>query len=209
MLPNQTNGQPPGNAPKRGGAGSRRGRRSAAGPTNETPSDVGSPNDRTAAQSSSANGKVSRGGAANRRGVADGSPARGRGQGTPRRGGGLSQRGAGSGSAASGSPLGGMDWRASPRGGAQAGHNTSRQTYSGPTGGGQGRRGHFLLEPGGYNQRCHLSLLTNSALVYEPICGGGGGAGSPPMSIAAQLNSGGLTSILNLWLKLEHNRVSY
>ncbi len=141
MLPNQTNGQPPGNAPKRGGAGSRRGRRSAAGPTNETQSAVGSPNENTAAQSSSvANGKVSRGGVANRRGVADGSPARGRGQGTPRRGGGLSQRGAGSGSAASGSPLGGMDWRASPRGGAQAGHNTSRQTYSGPTGGGQGRR---------------------------------------------------------------------
>ncbi len=176
MLPNQTNGQPPGNAPKRGGAGSRRGRRSATGPANETQSDVGSPNEKTATQSSSANVKVSRGGAANRRGVTDGSPARGRGQGTPRRGGGQSQRGAG----------GGMDWRASPRGGgAQAGHNTSRQAYSGPTGGGQGRRGHLLLQPGGYNQRFHLSWLTNSALVYEPECGGmgwGGGAGSQPMS---------------------------
>ncbi len=176
MLPNQTNGQPPGNAPKRGGAGSRRGRRSATGPTNVTQSAVGSPNENTAAQSSSTNGKVSRGGAANRRGVADGSPARGRGQGTPRRGGGQSQRAAG----------GGMDWRASPRGGAQAGHNTSRQTYSGPTGGGQGRRA-LLLQPGGYNQRCPLSWLTNSAPSYlSPNVGGwgGGAAGSQPMSTA-------------------------
>jgi hypothetical protein len=39
--------------------------------------------------------------------------------------------------------------------------------------------GHFLLQPGGYNQRCRLSWLTNSALVYEPICGGGGRCGVP------------------------------
>ncbi len=33
--------------------------------------------------------------------------------------------------------------------------------------------------------RCRLSWLTNSALVYEPKCGGGGGvAGSQPMSTA-------------------------
>jgi hypothetical protein len=160
MLPNQTNGQPPGNAPKRGGAGSRRGRRSATGPANETQSAVGSPNEKTAAQSSSANGKVSRGGAANKRGVADGSPARGRGQGTPRRGGGQSQRAAG----------GGMDWRASPRGGVQAGHNTSRQTYSGPTAGGQGRRELYVR-----TQQCFLLnpfhilfLLQHTFLVIFP-----------------------------------------
>ncbi len=35
----------------------------------------------------------------------------------------------------------------------------------------------------GVTQRCRLSWLTNSALVYEPKCGGKGGvAGSQPMS---------------------------
>jgi hypothetical protein len=35
----------------------------------------------------------------------------------------------------------------------------------------------------GITQRCRLSWLTNSALVYEPKCGGGGeGAGAQPMS---------------------------
>jgi hypothetical protein len=29
----------------------------------------------------------------------------------------------------------------------------------------------------GVTKRCRLSLLTNSALVYEPKCGGGGGRG--------------------------------
>jgi hypothetical protein len=54
------------------------------------------------------------------------------------------------------------------------------------------------------HKRCRLSWLTNSALVYEPICGGGGGvggkfAGSQPMSTAvhkahrAQINFGDLT----------------
>jgi hypothetical protein len=37
----------------------------------------------------------------------------------------------------------------------------------------------------GVTKRCRLSWLTNSALIYEPKCGGsGGGAGSQPMSTA-------------------------
>jgi hypothetical protein len=37
----------------------------------------------------------------------------------------------------------------------------------------------------GVTKRCRLSWLTNSALVYEPKCGGGGGvAGSHPISTA-------------------------
>jgi hypothetical protein len=73
--------------------------------------------------------------------------------------------------------------------------------------GGQGRRGHFLLQPGGYNQRCRLSWLINSSFVY-----GGGGAGSQPMSTAVHRSPIKLwrsNSIFNLWLELEHNRVSY
>ncbi len=41
----------------------------------------------------------------------------------------------------------------------------------------------------GVTKRCRLSWLTNSALVYEPKCGGGGGgvAGSQPMSTAVHM----------------------
>jgi hypothetical protein len=40
----------------------------------------------------------------------------------------------------------------------------------------------------GVTKRCRLSLLTNSALVYEPKCGGGGEvAGSQPMSTAVHM----------------------
>ncbi len=40
------------------------------------------------------------------------------------------------------------------------------------------------VKPGGH-KKCRLSWLTNSALVYEPKCGGRGGfAGSQPMSTA-------------------------
>ncbi len=50
----------------------------------------------------------------------------------------------------------------------------------------------------GVTKRCRLSWLTNSALVYEPKCGGGGGVtGSQPMTTAmhitwhgAQINFG-------------------
>ncbi len=39
----------------------------------------------------------------------------------------------------------------------------------------------------GVTKRCRLSWLTKSALVYEPNgCGGGGVAGSQPMSAAVQ-----------------------
>jgi hypothetical protein len=42
-----------------------------------------------------------------------------------------------------------------------------------------------LLSIGGITKRCRLSWLTNSALVYEPKCGGTRGhAGSQPMSTA-------------------------
>jgi hypothetical protein len=36
-------------------------------------------------------------------------------------------------------------------------------------------------------KRCRLSLLTNSALVYEPKCGGGGVAESQPTSKAVHM----------------------
>ncbi len=41
----------------------------------------------------------------------------------------------------------------------------------------------------GVTRRCRLSRLTNSVLVYEPKCGGGGGgvAGSQPMSTAVHI----------------------
>jgi hypothetical protein len=42
--------------------------------------------------------------------------------------------------------------------------------------------------PGGNKETCRLSLLTNSALVYESKCGGTGGvAGSQPMSTAVHI----------------------
>jgi hypothetical protein len=46
----------------------------------------------------------------------------------------------------------------------------------------------LLME--GVKKRCRLSWLTNSALVYEPKCGGGGGgfvAGSQLMSTAVHM----------------------
>ncbi len=56
----------------------------------------------------------------------------------------------------------------------------------------------------GITNRCRLSWLTNSALFYEPKCGGmgvrgGGVAGSQPMSTAVHLgpkNFGDLTPYL-------------
>jgi hypothetical protein len=55
----------------------------------------------------------------------------------------------------------------------------------------------------GVKKRCRLSFLTNSALVYEPKCGGSGGvAESQPMSTAvhnahgAQINFVDLTPYL-------------
>jgi hypothetical protein len=55
--------------------------------------------------------------------------------------------------------------------------------------------GHFpgiraCLECQGVTKRCRLSWLTNSALVYEPKCGGKGGEGvacSQPMSAAVHM----------------------
>jgi hypothetical protein len=45
-----------------------------------------------------------------------------------------------------------------------------------------------VQEPqGGVTQRCRQSCLTNSALVYEPKCGGGGVARSQPMSTAVHM----------------------
>jgi hypothetical protein len=53
----------------------------------------------------------------------------------------------------------------------------------------------------GVKQRYRLSWLTNSALVHEPKCGGGGVAGSQPMSTAVHMHMhfGDLTLIHNLW----------
>ncbi len=39
----------------------------------------------------------------------------------------------------------------------------------------------------GVTKRCRLSWLTNSALVYEPKCGGERVAGSQPMSTAVHM----------------------
>jgi hypothetical protein len=55
----------------------------------------------------------------------------------------------------------------------------------------------------GVSKRCRLSWLTNSALVYEPKCGGRGGvAGSQPMSTAVHRSPQKLwrsNTIFNLW----------
>ncbi len=49
----------------------------------------------------------------------------------------------------------------------------------------------------GVTKRCRRSLLTSSALVYEPKCGGEGGvAGSEAMSTGAQINFRDLTTYL-------------
>jgi hypothetical protein len=52
----------------------------------------------------------------------------------------------------------------------------------------------------GLTKRCRLSWLTNTALVYEPKCGGRGGvAGSQSMSTAVQrspINFGDITPYL-------------
>ncbi len=61
----------------------------------------------------------------------------------------------------------------------------------------------FNLLIQGVTERCRLSWLPNSALVYEPKCGGKGVAGSRPMSTAvhmetAQINFWRFNSILNL-----------
>ncbi len=58
----------------------------------------------------------------------------------------------------------------------------------------------------GVTKRCRLSYLINSALVYEPKCGGRGGvAGSQPMSTAVHRSPNKLwrsISIFNLWFLL-------
>jgi hypothetical protein len=49
----------------------------------------------------------------------------------------------------------------------------------------------------GVSRRCRLSWLTNSDLVYEPKCKGGGwSTGSHPMDPGAQINFGDLTPYL-------------
>jgi hypothetical protein len=53
----------------------------------------------------------------------------------------------------------------------------------------------------GVTKRCRLSWLTNSAIVYEPKCGGGGCGGSQPMSTAVHRSPNKLwrsNSIFNL-----------
>ncbi len=59
----------------------------------------------------------------------------------------------------------------------------------------------------GVTKRCRLSWLTNSALVYEPKCGGRGGgvAGSQPISTAVHRSPNKLwrsNSIFNLWSQM-------
>ncbi len=52
----------------------------------------------------------------------------------------------------------------------------------------------------GVTKRCRLSWLNNSAFVYEPKCGGGGGCGVPANEYScahrAQINLGDLTRYL-------------
>ncbi len=61
-----------------------------------------------------------------------------------------------------------------------------------------------FTSPQEVTKRCRLSWLTNSALVYEPICGGRGGlAGSQPMSTAVHRSPNKLwrsNSVFNLWV---------
>jgi hypothetical protein len=59
----------------------------------------------------------------------------------------------------------------------------------------------------GLHKRCRLSLLTNSAPVYKPKCGGRGGgvAGSQPYA-GAQINFGDLTPYLT-YVKDQHCRI--
>jgi hypothetical protein len=57
---------------------------------------------------------------------------------------------------------------------------------------------HRYTLPRGVTKRCRLSWLTNSALVYEPKCGGGGGYGVPAnvyIIVRAQINFGDLSLI--------------
>jgi hypothetical protein len=57
--------------------------------------------------------------------------------------------------------------------------------------------------PHGVTKRCRLSWLTNSALVYEPKCGGGGVTGSQSVSTAVHRSPNKLwrsNSIFYLWL---------
>ncbi len=57
----------------------------------------------------------------------------------------------------------------------------------------------------GVKKRCRLSWLTNSALVYEPKCGGGGGCGVSANEYScahgAQINFGDLTHYLTYELR--------
>jgi hypothetical protein len=67
----------------------------------------------------------------------------------------------------------------------------------------------------GVAKRCRLSLLTNSAFVYEPKGGGRGGvAGSQPMSTVqlytgAQINFGDLTPHLTYGKDRRPNNIGY
>jgi hypothetical protein len=55
----------------------------------------------------------------------------------------------------------------------------------------------FLLAEQGVTKRCRLTWLTNSALVYDPKCGGGGSCGDTAYT-GAQINFGDLTPYLTL-----------
>ncbi len=59
----------------------------------------------------------------------------------------------------------------------------------------------------GVTKRCRLSQLTNSALVYGPKCGGGGGWGVSANEYSsahgAQINFGDLTPYLNYGVRVQ------
>ncbi len=92
-------------------------------------------------------------------------------------------------------------WRATPKRTTIAKAKTICGSMSPPPPPGLGRQIHSMQ---GVTKRCRLSLLTNSALVYESQCGGWEGvAGSQPMSTAvhitwhgAQINFGDLSPYL-------------
>jgi hypothetical protein len=66
---------------------------------------------------------------------------------------------------------------------------------------------HFIQ---GFRKRCRLSLLTNSALVYKPKCGGKGGvAGSRPMSTAVHRTPIKLWRSNSIYLTYDFNPYSF
>ncbi len=78
-----------------------------------------------------------------------------------------------------------------------------QQSHTAPADGQEVRSAFALTLVRGFTKRCRLSWLTNSALVYDPKSGGGGGvAGSQPMSTAVHRSSNKLWRSNSLWFMI-------